>query len=210
MGRFAAQYFYIFASPNSKLRAMGRKLRKIADEVWKEIPYADRRYEISNYGRVKSYCFDREKGKILKPGIIRGFHIVSIRTGGKPRTFLVHKLTAEAFVPRESDDQTVVIHIDGNKGNNYYKNLKWVTREEAYRRMFERYLEEYRKSNKVIRKNAKLRPEDVKLLKSMLRRGIKQNVIAKLFAISEMQVTRIKRNENWSAIEPEEEETSQN
>lgn len=189
--------------------AKGRKLRKIADEVWKEIPYADRRYEISNYGRVKSYCFDKEKGRILRPGVIRGFKIVSIRTGGKPRTFLIHKLTAEAFVPRESEDQTVVIHLDDNKGNNYYKNLKWVTKEEAYKRLFERYLEECRKSNKVLRRNAKLRPEDVKLLKSMLRRGIKQKVIAKLFAISEMQVTRIKRNENWSAIEPEEEEITQ-
>lgn len=190
--------------------AKGRNLRKIADEVWKEIPYADRKYEISNYGRVRSYCFDKEKGRILKPGVIRGFKIVSMRTGGKSRTFLIHKLTAEAFVPRESEDQTVVIHLDGNKGNNYFKNLMWVTREEAYRRMFERYLEEYRKSNKVIRRNAKLRPEDVKLLKSMLRRGIKQKVVAKLFAISEMQVTRIKRNENWAAIEPEDEKVTQN
>lgn len=186
-----------------------RKLRKIADEVWKEIPYADRRYEISNYGRVKSYCFDKEKGKILKPGTIRGFKIVSIRTGGKPRTFLVHKLTAEAFVPKESENQTVVIHLDGNKGNNYFKNLKWVTRDESYRIIFERYLEEYKRTKKFIRRNAKLSPEDVKLLKSMLQRGIKQKVIAKLFAISEMQVTRIKRNENWAAIEPEEKDIYQ-
>lgn len=186
-----------------------RKLRKIADEVWREIPYADRRYEISNYGRVKSYCFDKEKGKILRPGTIRGFKIVSIRTGGKPRTFLVHKLTAEAFVPKESENQTVVIHLDGNKGNNYFKNLKWVTRDESYRIIFERYLEEYKKTKKFIRRNAKLSPEDVKLLKSMLQRGIKQKVIAKLFAISEMQVTRIKRNENWAAIEPEEKDIHQ-
>ncbi len=186
-----------------------RKLRKIADEVWKEIPYADRRYEISNYGRVKSYCFDKEKGKILRPGTIRGFKIVSIRTGGKPRTFLVHKLTAEAFVPKESENQTVVIHLDGNKGNNYFKNLKWVTRDESYRIIFERYLEEYKRTKKYIRRNAKLSPEDVKLLKSMLQRGIKQKVIAKLFAISEMQVTRIKRNENWAAIEPEEKDIYQ-
>ena len=38
-----------------------------------------------------------------------------------------------------------------------------------------------------------------------LKNGIKQNVVAKLFAISEMQVTRIKRNENWAHIKlPEE------
>lgn len=182
----------------------GQRLRRIADEVWKAIPGTDGRYEISNYGRVKSYCFNKEKGRILKPGNIRGFQIVSIRTEGKPRTYLVHKLTAEAFVSRESEDQTVVIHLDWNKRNNYYLNLKWVTREEAYRRMFDKYLDDYRKSGKIVRRNAKLKPEDVKLLKAMLRRGIKQNVIARLFAISEMQVTRIKRNENWAAVEPDE------
>jgi DNA invertase Pin-like site-specific DNA recombinase len=49
--------------------------------------------------------------------------------------------------------------------------------------------------------SSKLKAEDVALLKSMLDRGIKQKVIAKLFCISEMQVTRIKRNENWAEIQ---------
>ncbi len=54
--------------------------------------------------------------------------------------------------------------------------------------------------NKGIIRNSKLKPDDVKVLKGMLEKGIKQNVIAKLFSISEMQVTRIKRGENWSMI----------
>jgi DNA invertase Pin-like site-specific DNA recombinase len=67
--------------------------------------------------------------------------------------------------------------------------------------MFTKFLEDYKKSNKIIRRNTKLKPEDVRQMKQMLKRGVKQNVIAKLFAISEMQVTRIKRNENWAAID---------
>jgi len=54
--------------------------------------------------------------------------------------------------------------------------------------------------NKGLIRNSKLKAEDVKVLKSMLEKGIKQNVIAKLFSISEMQVTRIKRGENWAHI----------
>jgi DNA invertase Pin-like site-specific DNA recombinase len=54
--------------------------------------------------------------------------------------------------------------------------------------------------NKGIVRNSKLKPEDVKVLKGMLEKGVKQNVIAKLFSISEMQVTRIKRGENWGKI----------
>ena len=48
--------------------------------------------------------------------------------------------------------------------------------------------------------NSKLGKQDIVLLKSMLERGVKQKVIAQLFCISEMQVTRIKKGENWGQI----------
>lgn len=182
------------------LLAREKKLRKIVDEVWKDVPGSDGKYQVSNYGRVKSYCYDKVNGKILRPGNIRGFSNVTLRIKGEPHSYLVHKLTAEAFIPNESKEKNVVIHIDWNKQNNHVTNLQWITKEESYKRMFKKFLEDYKKSNKVIRRNAKLKPEDVKQLKAMLKKGVKQNVIAKLFAISEMQVTRIKRNENWSAI----------
>ena len=177
-----------------------KKLRKIDDEIWKDIDGTDGKYQVSNYGRVKSFCYDKVNGKILKPGNIRGFFNVTLRIDGLPHSFLVHKLTAEAFIPKDSKNQSVVIHLDWNKQNNNISNLQWVAKDESYKRMFKKFLDDYKKSNKIIRRNAKLKPEDVKLLKSMLKRGVKQNVIAKLFAISEMQVTRIKRNENWGAI----------
>ena len=180
--------------------AQERNLRKIEDEIWKEIPFADKKYEVSNYGRVRSFCYNKEDGKILRPGLTKGFQTVTFKTEGKKKTFLVHKLVAMVFVPKESDDQTIAIHIDWNKRNNYFKNLKWVTKEAAYERIMPRLQEINKIKNKGIVRNSKLKPEDVKVLKSMLEKGIKQNVIAKLFSISEMQVTRIKRGENWAKV----------
>jgi len=177
-----------------------RKLRKLDDEVWKEIPFADKKYEISTYGRVRSYCYDKVNGKILRPGLTKGFSTVTFKTSERKKTFLVHKLVAMVFIPKESDDQTIVIHLDWIKRNNHYKNLKWVTKDEAYARIMPRLQEINKIKNKGIIRNSKLKPEDVKVLKGMLDKGIKQNVIAKLFSISEMQVTRIKRGENWSKI----------
>ena len=181
-----------------------RKLRKIDDEFWKELQFTDKKYEISNYGRIKSYCYDKTKGRLVKPGNIKGFYNVSLRVDGKKRSYLVHKLTAEYFVSKESDDQTVVIHLDWNKQNNHYKNLQWVTRDESYRRMHQVLQEARKKAGKVVT-SSKLRPEDVSVLKGLLEKGVKQSVIAKLFCISEMQVTRIKRKENWAEIEPSKE-----
>jgi hypothetical protein len=177
-----------------------RNLRKIEDEVWKIITFADKKYEVSNYGRVKSYCYNKNEGKILKAGQTKGFYTVTFKTNGKKKTFLVHKLVAIFFVPKDNDNQNIAIHLDWNKGNNYYKNLKWVTKEEAYKRIMPRLQEINKIKNKGLIRNSKLKAEDVKVLKSMLEKGIKQNVIAKLFSISEMQVTRIKRGENWAHI----------
>lgn len=177
-----------------------RNLRKIEDEVWKIITFADKKYEVSNYGRVKSYCYNKDEGRILKPGLTKGFQTVTFKTKGKKKTFLVHKLVAIFFVPKDNDNQSIAIHLDWNKRNNYYKNLKWVTKDEAYKRIMPRLQEINKIKNKGLIRNSKLKAEDVKVLKSMLEKGIKQNVIAKLFSISEMQVTRIKREENWAHI----------
>ncbi|MGE4290374.1 MAG: NUMOD4 domain-containing protein [Salinivirgaceae bacterium] len=62
---------------------MKRRLKKIEDEEWKRIPYADKHYEVSNYGRIKSFCYDKVNGRIVKPGVIKGFLNVSFLSEGK-------------------------------------------------------------------------------------------------------------------------------
>ena len=52
------------------LKPATRNLRKLNDEVWRELPFTDKKYEISNYGRVKSYCYDTVHGRIVTPGSI--------------------------------------------------------------------------------------------------------------------------------------------
>lgn len=184
---------------------MKQQLQKIEDESWERIPYADKHYEISNYGRVKSFCYDKENGRIVKPGVIKGFQNVSFMSKGKKRSFLVHKITAELFVAKTNENQNTVIHLDWDKSNNQNNNLQWVTKEFAYKRMFKRIHDKRKNSNEIFITYSKLNEEDVVRIKSMLSRGITQCVIAKLFCVSEMQITRIKRGENWSHVKAPEE-----
>lgn len=177
-----------------------RKLRNVNDEEWKAISRTDNMYEVSNYGRVKSYFYNKVDGRIIQPGTIRGFLVVNLKINDKTKTHYVHKLVAEEFVPKKNSDETVVIHLDWNKVNNHYKNLEWTNRDDSYKRIHSRLLDERRTKGKIVTKS-KLTAEDVKILKTMLNRGVRQNVIAKLFCISEMQVSRIKRNQNWADIE---------
>jgi hypothetical protein len=187
---------------------MQRRLRKLEDEVWKQISFTDFKYEVSNYGRVRSYCQDADNGKILNPSQIGGFRVVSLKYKNKSKHFLVHKLVAQAFAPKTSNDQTVVIHLDWNKSNNHYTNLQWSTKADSYKRMHKRLQEERKKKGKVVT-YSKLKLEEVALIKSMLNRGVKQKLIAKMFCISEMQITRIKRGENWNEVLPSEKEANE-
>jgi hypothetical protein len=177
-----------------------RRLRKLNDEVWKTLEFTDRHYEISSYGRIKSFYYDK-KGKIIKGLQIEGFYAVDLLVKGERKRYLVHKLTAEYFVPKDGDDQTVVIHLDWNKANNYYQNLKWSTQKDSFSRMHKRNYEVRKKKGLSMITYSKLKVKDVEKIKSMLQRGIKQNVIAKLFCVSEMQITRIKRGENWGTVQ---------
>ncbi|NOR86820.1 MAG: hypothetical protein GQ527_04365 [Bacteroidales bacterium] len=184
---------------NEILISKKRKLRKIEDEIWRIIPYSDGLYQVSNYGRVKSFVIYKKDGQILKCSVINGFKNVQIASNKNKVRIYNHKLVAQIWIPKPTDRHTYVSHIDGNLKNNHISNLEWHTRETLNAKHSE--LNKGKKS-KNKRRNSKLKESDIGLLKSMLERGVVQSKIAKMFRISEMQVTRIKRGENWGYVKP--------
>lgn len=97
-------------------------LEDLDGEDWK--PFVG--YEVSNYGRVKTFKYQL---KILKPSLCNGYLRVVLFKDGKRNHFLVHRLVAEAFIPNP-DNKPQINHIDGNKFNNYVGNLEWTTAHE--------------------------------------------------------------------------------
>jgi hypothetical protein len=177
-----------------------RKLRKIDDEVWRVVPNCNNRYQVSNYGRIKSFVLNKKDGQIIKGSYINGFKHITLNMDKYIRRVYVHKLVAEIWIPKPSEKHIYVTHLDENLKNNYFSNLEWHTKKTLVEK--HREFAENSQCPKVM-SNSKLNESDIMLLKSMLQRGVVQSKIAKMFCISEMQVTRIKRGENWGHVQPQ-------
>ena len=118
---------------------------------------------------------------------------------------LIHRLVAEYFLPKPVPGETKVAHLDFNKLNNKAGNLKWMAPEENYihqqkspiviKEKQERKTDLNRTS-----KAAKLTVTKVMLLKKLLNQNKPVKQLIKQFRITDMQVYRIKRGENWSNI----------
>ena len=96
-------------------------------EIWKPIKGYEGLYQVSNFGRVKSLKFGKEK--ILKQSIDKktGYLHVVLCKNEILKTYYVHRLVAEAFIDN-SDNLPQVNHKDENPQNNIYINLEWCDR----------------------------------------------------------------------------------
>lgn len=98
------------------------------EEVWKPIIGYEERYEVSNWGNVKSLRYgNTHKAKLLVPKCNNmGRLWVELRKDGKSKCMLIHRLVAMAFISNPNDCPQIN-HIDENPKNNHVDNLEWCT-----------------------------------------------------------------------------------
>jgi hypothetical protein len=93
-----------------------------SNEIWRDIPGYEGRYQASNLGRIRS----QQRG-LLKPFINHNGYMVAPLTkeGEKVRTG-AHRLVAQAFIPNPENKEQIN-HKNGIKTDNRVENLEWVT-----------------------------------------------------------------------------------
>ena len=92
-------------------------------EVFKDIEGYEGLYQVSNYGNVLSV----KRNKFLKPAEqCCGYYQIALSKKCIVKSFLVHRLVAQAFL-ENPDNLPVVNHLDENRKNNNVSNLEWCT-----------------------------------------------------------------------------------
>lgn len=87
-------------------------------------------YLVSASGDV--YSYKRKVVRKLTPRVnIWGYVTVALRRPDKTKlTAFVHRLVAYAWLGECPPNKEEINHKDGNKLNNHYSNLEWVTKKE--------------------------------------------------------------------------------
>jgi hypothetical protein len=184
------------------------------NEKWKEFSLgynSQKRYAISSYGRLMSFMDNMKDGEILKGSLTSGYNSFRYRIYDNKkvinRNILLHRVVAEQFLPKENEEKIFVIHLDFDKNNNRVENLRWATKEQ---------MEVHNKKNPAViqsisnmvedihqGKRYKLNPSKVLFIRNKLddpNRKTRMKMLAKQFEVSEMQLYRIKRRENWGHL----------
>lgn len=81
------------------------------------------KYEVSNYGQVRNTVTN----KYIKLRNTDGYLSARLHHNNKEYCIGAHRLVALVFIKGRTKEKKFVNHIDEDRGNNYYKNLEWLT-----------------------------------------------------------------------------------
>lgn len=89
---------------------------------------------LSNYYvNEKGSVFSKKSKRFLKPRRDdKGYLTFNLCEQGICKTYKAHRLVADAFL-KNPQEKPQVNHLDGNKENNNFLNLKWATAKENIR-----------------------------------------------------------------------------
>lgn len=100
--------------------------KEIENEEWSGLESLPIYLEVSNLGRVRK-CISFNAYKEIIPSVVKGVKVIY----NKGHALQVHRLVAEAFVPKPAEfvvgKRLVVTFKDGNKLDCSAKNLVWGT-----------------------------------------------------------------------------------
>jgi len=177
-------------------------LRGFMNEIWKDIPNYEGRYQVSDLGNVRS--LDRlskirletdkrrryfVKGKLLNVTVLQSGHCF-VRLEGS--FYYVHHLVLLTFVslkPIHPDSLRIeCLHADGNPKNNCVLNLSWGT------------VKENRADRRLLHESGKFTYEEALTIKRLISEGLSNIAIAAIFKVNRSTIYKLKKGATYAHV----------
>lgn len=169
-------------------------------EIWKDIPDYEGKYQASNLGRIKSLprfaTINTER--ILKDcSGSHGYRFVGLSNGASRKSLHVARLVLMAFrgIPKPKIQAN---HKNGIKTDNRLENLEWVTCKENIRHGFKLGLLTGPLGERS--SASKLKTTDVLRIRELSKSGLSYKEIAPMFGVLENNICRIVNRKRWNHI----------
>lgn len=183
-------------------------LKDLPSEQWLNIEGFENKYQISNWGRVKSLLrpgtnSGTRKTKILKPWHDKcGYALVGLTNRKIIRIcYLSHRLVAKAFIPNP-ENKPVINHKNNIHDFNHVSNLEWMTsKENACHARDNHYMENARHRGS---KNgfSKLIESQVIEIRQLFKSGqTNKTKLSQIFGVTDVLIGKIIRNEIWKHVQ---------
>jgi hypothetical protein len=148
-------------------------------------------YEVYDTGVIVSYITGKELRQCS-----HGDHYlyVDLFNPSKTRTF-VHRLVAQLFIPNPSGKK-IVNHIDGDKHNNHFTNLEWVTSKENSIHAVTLGLSP-KGENKTL---SKLTEVTVLEIQALFKEGYGDNELSRIYNVTSGVISSIRLGKTWKHV----------
>lgn len=101
-------------------------LENLPHEEWRDVVGYEGLYQVSNYGRVKSFYYCREMIRKIRRDE-KGYATIDLVKNRRQKSLSVHIIVAKAFIENPKNKREVN-HRIADKENNCVFNLEWATR----------------------------------------------------------------------------------
>jgi YesN/AraC family two-component response regulator len=150
-------------------------------------------YLIDECGNV----FSKKRNKFLKPDLSGdGYPRYTFSFNGKTTRVFAHRIVASLFVDNPFN-KPFVNHKDGNKQNNHYSNLEWVTTSENNAHAYKTGLKsQHGEKNH----RSKYTQEQIESIHTLNIEGLNVKEIASKVSINPEYVSRVLNGDRWGEV----------